>query len=173
MKRRCWTDEQFRDAVARHSNFTDVLRALGLRPAGGNHRAMKVHAARLGVDLRHFSTERRRRGIDAYREGIRIDAGMAFVNRSAVSRSVIRRLARTVLSPYACAACGNEGSWLGKPLTLQLDHANGEAEDHRLENLRWLCPNCHSQTRTFAGRGSRRSRPAAHLGELSFDAPTR
>ena len=167
MKRRSWTDEQFRDAVAGHSNFTDVLRALGLRPAGGNHRTMKVHAARLGVDLRHFSTVRRRRGIDAYREGIRIDAEQAFAYRSAVSRSVLRRLARAALSPYACAACGNEGSWMGTPLTLQLDHANGDPDDHRLENLRWLCPNCHSQTRTFAGRGARRLPPTPRSGELS------
>lgn len=39
------------------------------------------------------------------------------------------------------------------PLPLQLDHVNGIFGDHRLENLRWLCPNCHSQTETFAGKG--------------------
>ena len=52
-----------------------------------------------------------------------------------------------------CACCGNAGRWQGQPLTLQLDHVNGRYNDNRLENLRWLCPNCHSQTETFAGRG--------------------
>jgi len=62
-----------------------------------------------------------------------------------------------------CALCGNSGEWQGKPLTLQLDHANGRYDDNRLENLRWLCPNCHSQTETFAGRGS--VRRARHVRE--------
>ena len=65
------------------------------------------------------------------------------------------------MKPFRCALCGNEGEWCGQPLTLQLDHVNGRYDDNRLENLRWLCPNCHSQTPTFAGRGSvRRVREA-------------
>lgn len=43
-------------------------------------------------------------------------------------------------------------TWNGKPLILTLDHRNGISNDHRLENLRWLCPNCNSQTETFCGR---------------------
>jgi len=63
--------------------------------------------------------------------------------------------------PFRCAECDNVGEWRGRPLTLQLDHVNGIYNDNRLENLRWLCPNCHSQTETFAGRGSvRRVREA-------------
>lgn len=45
--------------------------------------------------------------------------------------------------------------WKGKPLSLQLDHVNGDKLDHRIENLRLLCPNCHSQTDTFAGKNRR------------------
>lgn len=52
---------------------------------------------------------------------------------------------------YKCAICGIS-EWLGNPLSLQLDHINGISNDHRLENLRLVCPNCHSQTETFAGR---------------------
>ena len=59
------------------------------------------------------------------------------------------------LLEYKCALCGNTGEWQGKPLTLQLDHINGEHLDHRLENLRFLCPNCHSQTETFGSRQRR------------------
>lgn len=51
-----------------------------------------------------------------------------------------------------CVWCGNTGWWFNRPLTLELDHINGNRKDNRLSNLRILCPNCHSQTSTFRGR---------------------
>lgn len=59
------------------------------------------------------------------------------------------------LLEYACYICSNEGEWKGQPLVLQLDHVNGDNKDHRLVNLRFLCPNCHSQTETFCGRNDK------------------
>ena len=53
-----------------------------------------------------------------------------------------------------CDLCGLS-EWRGRPLSIQIDHVNGIHDDHRLENLRMLCPNCHSQTDTFAGRNVR------------------
>jgi hypothetical protein len=50
-----------------------------------------------------------------------------------------------------CIKCGNNGSWMGKPLTLQVDHINGNSDNNTPNNLRLLCPNCHSQTETFCG----------------------
>ena len=52
---------------------------------------------------------------------------------------------------YKCEKCGIS-EWLGEPLSLHLDHKNGVNNDHRIENLRFLCPNCHSQTDTYAGK---------------------
>lgn len=54
-----------------------------------------------------------------------------------------------------CDECGL-GEWRGKPLSIQIDHVNGKRDDHRIENLRMLCPNCHSQTDTYGGRNNRR-----------------
>ena len=62
------------------------------------------------------------------------------------------RIIREGIIPYECALCGNKGEWNGKKLVLQLDHINGKHFDHRKENLRFLCPNCHSQTETFSGK---------------------
>jgi RNA polymerase subunit RPABC4/transcription elongation factor Spt4 len=53
-----------------------------------------------------------------------------------------------------------EPEWNGKVLTLQVDHINGVNDDHRLENLRFLCPNCHSQTPTYAGSNALNRKPA-------------
>lgn len=69
------------------------------------------------------------------------------------TRAVIKRFVlKNNLIPYKCSCCGNEGMWLDKPLSLQLDHINGNCSDHRLENLRWLCPNCHVQTSTHGSK---------------------
>lgn len=62
------------------------------------------------------------------------------------------RLIREKILKYKCAICGNQGVWLGSELQLQLDHINGKHNDHRIENLRFLCPNCHSQTDNFSGK---------------------
>lgn len=65
---------------------------------------------------------------------------------------VKRRILNGNFLPYKCQICGNEGFYNGKPLILQLDHINGINSDNRLSNLRWLCPNCHSQTETYANK---------------------
>lgn len=74
------------------------------------------------------------------------------------SRTHIKgRLISAGLLENKCQTCGLE-SWLGKPISMHIDHINGVRDDHRLENLRMLCPNCHSQTETYSGRNAKRKR---------------
>lgn len=76
-----------------------------------------------------------------------------FVENSTYSRGGIKkRLLRKGIIEYRCGLCPTEDTWQGKPLSLHLDHINGVNNDHRVENLRFLCPNCHSQTETYAGK---------------------
>lgn len=68
------------------------------------------------------------------------------------TRSSVRKLIlKENLIEYKCGVCEID-IWNNIKLALHLDHVNGKNSDHRLENLRWLCPNCHSQTHTYAGR---------------------
>lgn len=89
------------------------------------------------------------------------------VENTPYSRGMAKRvILREGLLPYQCALCLLESEWNGKPLVLRLDHINGVNNDDRIENLRFLCPNCDSQTDTFCGRNMARagtgSRSKAH-----------
>ena len=79
--------------------------------------------------------------------------------------SVKRRLLDAGILKNACEECGIT-DWRGKAISIQLDHRNGVRDDHRLENLRMLCPNCHSQTETFGARNRRiiKSFPVSLVG---------
>jgi 5-methylcytosine-specific restriction endonuclease McrA len=72
--------------------------------------------------------------------------------QSTERRSKTRHLVRAMIEmgiPQKCSECPVDTKYNGKPITLQVDHINGDWRDNRLENLRFLCPNCHSQTDTF------------------------
>lgn len=76
-----------------------------------------------------------------------------FVENSSYPRHRLKeRIIKERIVAYSCEECGNEGEHNGKRLVLQLDHINGINNDHRLENLRFLCPNCHTQQDTYAAK---------------------
>lgn len=79
---------------------------------------------------------------------------MFSVNGTSPTGTLKARILQDKLLTYQCAVCNLENMWNGNPIVLELDHINGVSNDNRLENLRFLCPNCHSQTKTFRGRGN-------------------
>lgn len=96
-----------------------------------------------------------------------------FAKDSKVSRADVRKyIIRESLIPYKCAFCGNDGHWNGKEMSLELDHINGIPNDHRLENLRFLCPNCHATTETYCRpKGSGATNEEGHILRKTKNCP--
>ena len=148
------SDDDFRQLIQESTSIRSVALKLGMSAAGSNvYYQVKKRCAELNIDLSHFNQNQTAAATAASTkyslEDIMV-ANSPYTNTSKFNE----RLIKANLIPYECACCGNKGEWQGKELILQLDHINGNHQDNRQENLRFLCPNCHSQTETFSRRKS-------------------
>ncbi len=168
MSRSKYSKELLGPIVEKSTAVAEVLRTLGLKPTGGNYRYINSRMRALELDTSHFTGAAWNRGLTKETSSAikRAAALQTYPNEQVFVENcpyvVIgpRLTARLVKMgrPYRCEACGLT-EWCGKALTLHLDHINGINNDHRLENLRFLCPNCHQQTQTW-GNGYKRKRLA-------------
>lgn len=108
---------------------------------------------RFGMANRTF-TEAVRRGAITTRPQAVPMADLLVAGRPRCRSHVKGRLLRSGVKSPRCEECGIE-RWRELPIALELHHVNGDGEDNRLQNLRLLCPNCHSQTENWGGRGKR------------------
>jgi hypothetical protein len=151
-----YTYEMLAEAARQSTTIAGVLRHLGLRVTGGAHSHIRRRLIELGIDTSHFTGQADARGRPSRRR--RTPDQILVVRERHRKRAPASMLTKALLAIGAelrCAECGIGPLWNGERLVLHVDHINGDYADCRPENLRFLCPNCHSQTRTFAGRGKR------------------
>jgi 5-methylcytosine-specific restriction endonuclease McrA len=155
-KNRSWTDEELVAAVARSFSYRMVLVELKLIPAGGNYDQIKKRIGILNIDNSHFTGSRWNVGVRRKRTryGQRLSE-LLVENSDYQSFKLKTRLFSEGLKKQECELCSwNEMSVDGR-IPLELDHINGVHSDNRLENLRILCPNCHSLQPTHRGRNKK------------------
>lgn len=90
------------------------------------------------------------------RKQVFTDKEVFIANSNYPRRCIKKRILQNKILEYRCSLCNIDDNWNNNKLTLQLDHINGINNDHRLSNLRFLCPNCHSQQETYAGKNKGR-----------------
>ena len=157
-KQRSWTEDQLRKAVKESFSFRQVIKKLGLVPAGGNYAQLQQYVVEFKLDTSHFKGRGWNKGLTGFSQ-YRVPLEKILVRGSSFqSYKLKRRLFKAGLKPQHCEKCGwAELSETGH-LPLELDHINGDRRDNRLDNLRILCPNCHSLTASYRGRNTRRKK---------------
>ncbi|GCB48951.1 HNH endonuclease [Streptomyces sp. NL15-2K] len=149
------TADELRRAVEGAISIAGALRALG-RPCNGQLRTLFHQWVREdGLDTSHFLGQAHQQGRSGPTAKHAEDILVRHDGKHRTKTSLLRRALREVGVPEKCARCGGAPEWLGKPMTLEVDHINGDWRDNRRENLRLLCPNCHAVTATWC-RGGRR-----------------
>lgn len=150
-----------KEIMNKSNSVIEVLKEFGLSGIGGGSR---------NVFYKYVKENNLEKELDELKERVKLKHSAflksygvkkasfeeCFCENSKVARhSVKNKIIKEHLIEYKCSFCGNIGEWNGSKLVLQLDHINGINNDNRLENLRFLCPNCHSQTKTYSGKNNK------------------
>jgi 5-methylcytosine-specific restriction endonuclease McrA len=144
--------EDIEASVKQCINWSQLARELKGDDSWGHVRTLKRYVAYYKIDTSHFLGQS---VVQAHRP--KLTPEQLFVENSPGSNTVLAKFYRRLFPATHCEECGIGTIWNGKPLTLHIDHRNGHGTDWRLENCRYLCPNCHYQTETH---GTKRGMPS-------------
>lgn len=157
MKREKYTKENLETLAKDAISVSDILRSLGLALSGGNHSHIKSRLVKFDIDVSHFVGSRFNAG-ERHMRLNKLSHEVVLSNNRLNGRREQSHILRRALVSFGvkeiCSICGCS-NWNGKELRLQIDHINGDGCDNRPENLRFLCPNCHSQTENFGSKNKK------------------
>lgn len=151
-----YSKDEIKMIVDDSKNFAEVLIKMGRSANSGSNRMLIAQYTKDNqIDTSHFENEAK----------IRTPQDI-FIEHSTATQNIMRKYyKRGNYSEYKCAICGQEPFWNGKELVLTLDHINGVSNDHRLENLRWICPNCDRQLPTYGSKRTKKTRLCSCCGQ--------
>jgi hypothetical protein len=149
----------FKSIVASSQTLAEIIRKLGMK-ASGNYKTLKRRLEKENIDISHIKL------------GLNTNKGRKLQPTNIIplkdifcmdskyyggGRGLKNHVFKEKLLENKCNICALGPEWQGKPISLQIDHINGIHNDNRIENLRILCPNCHSQTDTFSGKNQKKN----------------
>lgn len=148
-------DHELQQLLDESTSLRDVLIKMNLSARGGNsYDSIRKRIKRSNLSTDMFAINTNKQQVTKKRK---IEHTEVFCKESTLNRHRVKeRILKEKLIPYMCSDCGLSNVWNDKKLVLQIDHINGVKNDNRIENLRFLCPNCHSQTETFTAKRLKR-----------------
>ncbi|MBP6931120.1 MAG: HNH endonuclease [Candidatus Pacebacteria bacterium] len=151
-KKRTWSETQLKDAVKSSKSYRNVISLLGLRPTGGNYDQVKKYINQYGFSTKHFTGKVWNKGLKFPDRNYIELKDILVLNSTYQSHKLKKRLFSVKLKEPKCEECGWARISPDGRLPLELDHINGNRHDNRIDNLRILCPNCHSMQSTHRGK---------------------
>jgi len=139
-----YTKEELVEAVQQSLSYAQVFKYLNLSVSGSSYKYLKENIKKYKIDVSHFkkgNASKNRSNKKTWQQILIIET-----NGRRTKHSILKRGLIEYGREYKCESCGNDGQWNGKSITLHIDHINQNWQDNRPKNLRFLCPNCHSQT---------------------------
>ena len=141
--------EDLQKIINECSSISEVLKKIGLKPSGSNHTSLSKYLEENNFDTKTLV------GRSIYRGQKHLNSKTLFEwlteNGTEDSNKIKLKLFNSGIKQEKCEVCGIT-EWMGKKLTFELHHINGDNRDNRIENLQLLCPNCHAQTDNYRGR---------------------
>lgn len=153
-----FSDEEFEEIVLTSFSITEVTKRCGYKTykSGGGREKVIKRIRSLNIDTSHFKSNGRQYEKPPYNKII--DYKTVLKKNSSANRITVRNIVlREGFLEYKCYECGNEGMWNGKELSLHLHHKDGDTMNNEVENLVFLCPNCHSQTENYSYKNAKRA----------------
>lgn len=156
MPRYKYTEEDIKAAVESSFSCAEVLRKIGMRQSGGGQSHIQRRITNAGYDTAHWTRQAHNKGIRSPR---RLKAEEILIRTNTGQRTKVVKLRRAlddVGVPRVCVDCGVGEMWNGAPLQLEIDHIDRDWENNEQSNLRYICPNCHSQYGSVKERAVKR-----------------
>lgn len=153
-----YTKEWLSELCSTSYSFAEVLRKAGRKQSGGNQETLKRKIKEFNIDISHFTGQLWSKGktkIDDQRisSNEKYTLEEVFKENSPITQKVLRGyVERHNVVEYKCQTCGCDGHWQNGIISLELDHIDGNNSNNKIENLRYLCPNCHALTETYRGK---------------------
>ena len=152
-----FSDEEFKEIVLTSFSIAEVTKRCGFKTykSGGGRDRVSRRIKNLGIDTSHFKSNGKQYEKPPHNKII--DYKDVLKKNSSAHRITVKEIVlREGLVEYKCDVCGNEGRWMNQELSLQLHHKDGDATNNKVENLVFLCPNCHSQTDNYGYKNAKR-----------------
>ena len=146
-----WLSELCKDSYS----YAEVLRKAGRKQGGGTQATLRKKIQEFGIDISHFTGQgwKRKSNCPPQKHKEKYQLNEILIKNSPITQKVLRGyVERHNLLEYKCQTCNCDGHWQNGIISLEIDHINGDNSDNRIENLRYLCPNCHALTETYRGR---------------------